>query len=207
MNLRKTADVVSQAKPDTLRTLDGNELHGMNIRGNVNDDQPGWKTTAEITMRGVRRTAQTSQFIVICGESGSGRTWATKLMLRYIGKMGAPPPGAFDRTKNLPTIASFSKTPLEERITRSNPVMEAFGNAKTKMKTKSHRNENSSRFGKLVNIFLSNLPAHVEKMCISSAGIVKYLLEKVRIVHRAGGERCFHIIYQLCTGVNGVLGA
>ena len=168
-----------------------------------------WKT-AEIALRACQST-QSSQSIVICGESGSGKTWTTKLILRYLGKTASPPPGAFDRSSPMPTHpalqgaveakrASFSKTPLEERIMSSNPVMEAFGNAKT------HRNENSSRFGKLVKIYMSPIPGDPSRSAISSAGIVNYLLEKVRVVHRADGERSFHIFYQLCAGARDVPG-
>ena len=137
-----------------------------------------WKT-AEIALRALN-DQRASQSIVICGESGSGKTWTTKLILRYIGKTAAPPPGVFGNSAStLPTHpalasqvaatrASFSKTPLEERIMQSNPVMEAFGNAKT------HRNENSSRFGKLVKIYMSEIPGQPDRCAISRFVIFAY---------------------------------
>lgn len=82
---------------------------------------------------------------------------------------------------------------IEERILSCNPVLEAFGNAKTV------RNDNSSRFGKYVKIFVED---HTSASSSSSrrivgATITKYLLEKSRVIGISEGERNYHIFYQL----------
>ncbi|KAK2080668.1 hypothetical protein QBZ16_000522 [Prototheca wickerhamii] len=77
---------------------------------------------------------------------------------------------------------------MERRVLDSNPLLEAFGNAATLL------NANSSRFGKLITIYFS------ESWAIAGASIQTYLLEKSRVVHRAPGERTFHIFYQLLAG-------
>lgn len=83
-------------------------------------------------------------------------------------------------------------TPLH---TQTNPILEAFGNAKTL------RNHNSSRFGKLIEIHF-NASHH-----IAGASICTYLLEKSRVVHQLQGERSYHIFYQLVRSRGSVLGA
>ncbi|CAM9852718.1 unnamed protein product, partial [Ectocarpus fasciculatus] len=78
---------------------------------------------------------------------------------------------------------------LEQRVLNTNPILEAFGNAKTL------RNDNSSRFGKFIKIQFDNSGR------ICGAVIEKYLLEKTRLVHQLNGERNFHILYQLIKGL------
>jgi myosin heavy subunit len=80
---------------------------------------------------------------------------------------------------------------VEEQIVLSNPILEAFGNAKTL------RNNNSSRFGKWMDIVFDKRTGG-----ILGAEIVNYLLEKSRVVTQAPGERSFHVFYQLCEGAS-----
>ncbi|KAI8476203.1 MAG: P-loop containing nucleoside triphosphate hydrolase protein [Monoraphidium minutum] len=113
-----------------------------------------------------------SQSIVINGESGAGKTETTKRAMKFLASL-AGGPGR-----------------VEERVLETNPVLEAFGNAKTL------RNHNSSRFGKLVEIHF-NQTHH-----ICGARIRTYLLEKSRVVHQLPGERSYHIFYQLVRGAD-----
>lgn len=79
---------------------------------------------------------------------------------------------------------------MEERVLQSNPILEAFGNAKTS------RNDNSSRFGKFIELQFDN------RGVLVGAKIQTYLLEKVRVIHQNAGERNYHIFYQLCSGAS-----
>jgi len=115
----------------------------------------------------------TSQSIVISGESGAGKTESIKLILKYIAHISR-------RGDN---------SNIEDHILKANPVMEAFGNAKTA------RNNNSSRFGKLITLRFSG-------GSIDEAGIVSYLLEKCRVVSHQPGERNYHIFYQLLAAID-----
>ncbi|XP_055954897.1 unconventional myosin-VI [Patella vulgata] len=114
---------------------------------------------------------KTSQSIIVSGESGAGKTESTKYILKYLAESWGTHAG-----------------PVEQRILDSNPLLEAFGNAKTV------RNNNSSRFGKFVEI-------HFDKKSLVCGGFIShYLLEKSRICIQSGEERNYHIFYRLCAG-------
>ncbi|XP_041741755.1 unconventional myosin-Ic isoform X2 [Coregonus clupeaformis] len=119
------------------------------------------------------RTERRDQCILISGESGAGKTEASKKILQYYAT-------------TCPVTDHMST--LRDRLLQSNPVLEAFGNAKTL------RNDNSSRFGKYMDVQFDFRGAPI------GGHILNYLLEKSRVVHQNHGERNFHIFYQLLEG-------
>ncbi|KAL9587715.1 MAG: hypothetical protein Q9212_000006 [Teloschistes hypoglaucus] len=124
-----------------------------------------------------------NQTIVVSGESGAGKTVSAKYIMRYFATRESPDqPGK--RAKGI--ADAMSET--EEQILATNPVMEAFGNAKTT------RNDNSSRFGKYIEIIFD------KKTEIIGARIRTYLLERSRLVFQPFKERNYHIFYQLVAG-------
>ena len=125
---------------------------------------------------------QKFQSVIISGESGAGKTEATKYVLKYLTAVSSKA-GAKDRTG-----ASKDLSPVDKMIIQSSPILEAFGNAKTV------RNNNSSRFGKYFEIQFSGAGE------ITGGVITDYLLEKSRVVSPAENERGYYIFYLLCKG-------
>ncbi|KAH9729029.1 Myosin-6 [Citrus sinensis] len=113
-----------------------------------------------------------SQSILVSGESGAGKTESTKQLMRYLAYMGGR--------------AAAEGRSVEKKVLESNPVLEAFGNAKTV------RNNNSSRFGKFVEIQFDRSGR------ISGAAIRTYLLERSRVCQVSDPERNYHCFYMLC---------
>ncbi|CAM9751488.1 unnamed protein product, partial [Ectocarpus sp. 12 AP-2014] len=118
-----------------------------------------------------------NQSILISGESGAGKTESTKFVMRYLTTVGNGEDGV-----------ELEKGSIMDRVLQSNPILEAFGNART------IRNDNSSRFGKFIELMFN------KRGNLLGAGIETYLLEKVRIPTQAENERNFHIFYQMCKG-------
>merc|ERR1719195_1332567 len=127
------------------------------------------------------------QSILCTGESGAGKTENTKKVIQYLAYVAASKPKS---SSHLPSTndGGLSFGELEQQLLKANPILEAFGNAKTV------KNDNSSRFGKFIRI---NFDA---SGYIAGANIETYLLEKARIIRQAGDERSFHIFYQLLMG-------
>lgn len=125
-----------------------------------------------------------NQSIIISGESGSGKTESTKIILRYLAVSSM-----HSLSSHFSQIQNESVT-VEKQVLDSNPLLEAFGNAKTV------RNNNSSRFGKFINV---NFTEHGK---ILSARIYNYLLEKSRVVSIQPQERNYHIFYQIIQGAD-----
>jgi myosin-5 len=124
-----------------------------------------------------------NQTIVVSGESGAGKTVSAKYIMRYFAtRESSDQPGKYTTSR----ADAISET--EEQILATNPVMEAFGNAKTT------RNDNSSRFGKYIEIMFD------ERTNIIGAKIRTYLLERSRLVFQPLKERNYHIFYQLVAG-------
>ncbi|KAL4064302.1 myosin 5 [Scleroderma citrinum] len=124
------------------------------------------------------------QTIIVSGESGAGKTESAKFIMRYIASVN--PPGS--TTKSRTKFSLDESSEIERQILATNPILESFGNAKTT------RNDNSSRFGKYIQILFDGKPE------IVGARIRTYLLERSRIVFQPTTERNYHIFYQLCAG-------
>lgn len=123
------------------------------------------------------KTFQEDQCILITGESGSGKTESSKIIMQYISAV----------TDNK---ARDQSDKIKNQLLNSNPILEAFGNAKT------NRNDNSSRFGKYMDISFNYKSQPV------GGKINNYLLEKSRVIYQSPGERNFHIFYFLLHGMS-----
>ncbi|XP_071621223.1 unconventional myosin-XIX [Heliangelus exortis] len=144
------------------------------------DLKPHIFAVAEQTYRNIHSQIDpTNQSIIVSGESGAGKTWTSRCLMKFYASVAAPVispkgNGAVER--------------IEKRVLDSNPVMEAFGNACTL------RNNNSSRFGKYIQLQLDRFHH------LRSASIQTFLLEKTRVAYQAPNERNFHIFYQITKG-------
>jgi len=150
----------------TLRTM---EIY---VGKRRNECPPHIFAIAEGAYQGMMNTGM-NQSILITGESGAGKTENTKKVISYFA-----------------TICSSGKrkegeASLEDKIVQTNPVLEAWGNAKTV------RNDNSSRFGKFIRIHFNASGK------LSGADMVVYLLEKSRLTYQQPLERCYHAFYNL----------
>lgn len=165
---------------DSLYTPDIIQAYSGKRRGEL---EPHLFAIAEDAYRCMLRDYN-NQTIVVSGESGAGKTVSAKYIMRYFATVEDP-----QRPKkrtNTNTLEDMSKT--EEQILATNPIMEAFGNAKTT------RNDNSSRFGKYLEILFN------KDVDIIGAKIRTYLLERSRLVFQPPTERNYHIFYQLISG-------
>ncbi|KAJ4937654.1 hypothetical protein JOQ06_002286 [Pogonophryne albipinna] len=121
-------------------------------------------------------TDRENQSVLITGESGAGKTVNTKRVIQYFATISVSGPKR-----------DTSKGSLEDQIIAANPLLEAYGNAKTV------RNDNSSRFGKFIRIHFNTAGK------LASADIETYLLEKSRVTFQLEQERGYHIFYQMMT--------
>ncbi|XP_013779485.1 myosin heavy chain, non-muscle-like [Limulus polyphemus] len=144
------------------------------------------------------------QSILCTGESGAGKTENTKKVIQYLAYVASSKPRSSTSTlhsaqfppdvflqhfpQQYAQTSSNAIGELEQQLLQANPILEAFGNAKTV------KNDNSSRFGKFIRI---NFDA---SGFIAGANIETYLLEKSRAIRQAKDERAFHIFYQLLSG-------
>uniref|UniRef100_A0A8D2LXS8 Unconventional myosin-Va n=1 Tax=Varanus komodoensis TaxID=61221 RepID=A0A8D2LXS8_VARKO len=136
---------------------------------NMGDMDPHIFAVAEEAYKQMARDER-NQSIIVSGESGAGKTVSAKYAMRYFATVSG----------------SASEANVEEKVLASNPIMESIGNAKTT------RNDNSSRFGKYIEIGFD------KRYRITGANMRTYLLEKSRVVFQAEDERNYHIFYQLC---------
>ncbi|KAL3924330.1 MAG: hypothetical protein SGILL_001113 [Bacillariaceae sp.] len=142
------------------------------------DIDPHVFAVADRSYRQMMAEGRKSQSILISGESGAGKTESTKIVMSYLTTLGGM---GMEEQKG-------GELSVMERVLQSNPVLEAFGNARTL------RNDNSSRFGKFIELGFSRA-GH-----LLGAKVETYLLEKVRLAFHATGERNYHIFYQLLRG-------
>ncbi|MGH0119504.1 UNVERIFIED_CONTAM: hypothetical protein FKN15_007705 [Acipenser sinensis] len=155
-------DIPKLYSPETIKQYQGKSLGTL---------PPHVYAIADKAFRDMR-VLKMSQSIIVSGESGAGKTENTKFVLRYL------------------TTSYGSGQDIDERIVEANPLLEAFGNAKTV------RNNNSSRFGKFVEIHFN------EKNSVVGGFVSHYLLEKSRICMQSKEERNYHIFYRLCAGAS-----
>uniref|UniRef100_L7N034 Myosin heavy chain 4 n=1 Tax=Anolis carolinensis TaxID=28377 RepID=L7N034_ANOCA len=127
-------------------------------------------------------TDRENQSILITGESGAGKTVNTKRVIQYFATIATT---GDKKKEEAPASQSKMKGTLEDQIISANPLLEAFGNAKTV------RNDNSSRFGKFIRIHFGATGK------LASADIETYLLEKSRVTFQLKAERSYHIFYQI----------
>uniref|UniRef100_A0A672L3N0 Unconventional myosin-VI n=1 Tax=Sinocyclocheilus grahami TaxID=75366 RepID=A0A672L3N0_SINGR len=155
-------DIPKLYSPETIKSYQGRSLGTL---------PPHVYAIADKAYRDMR-VLKMSQSIIVSGESGAGKTENTKFVLRYL------------------TTSYGTCQDIDERIVEANPLLEAFGNAKTV------RNNNSSRFGKFVEIHFN------EKNAVVGGFVSHYLLEKSRICMQSTEERNYHIFYRLCAGAS-----
>ncbi|XP_053267355.1 unconventional myosin-Vb isoform X1 [Pleuronectes platessa] len=151
----------------------GEEVINAYTGQNMGDMDPHIFAVAEEAYKQMSRDER-NQSIIVSGESGAGKTVSAKYAMRFFATVGG----------------SANDTNVEEKVLASNPIMEAIGNAKTT------RNDNSSRFGKYIQIGFN------QQYNIIGANMRTYLLEKSRVVFQAEDERNYHIFYQLCASAS-----
>ncbi|KAI8803826.1 P-loop containing nucleoside triphosphate hydrolase protein [Cladochytrium replicatum] len=134
-------------------------------------------------------TENKNQSIIVSGESGAGKTQSAKYIMRYFATVD-------DLEKNTRNGsgagAGGTVSEIEEAVLSTNPIMESFGNSKTT------RNDNSSRFGKYIEILFQKADGGAR---ICGAKMRTYLLERSRLIMQPATERNYHIFYQMCAAV------
>ena len=135
------------------------------------------------------------QAILISGESGAGKTEACKLVLEYLMEMSARAPKQRENDAAGAADYGYGLDRLENQCMQAQTIFESYGNAKTV------RNNNSSRFGKWIEVLFGH-SGH-----ISGAHIKTYLLEKSRLTRVDRGERKYHVFYQMLAYLNSPQGA
>ncbi|RHY46592.1 hypothetical protein DYB30_012045, partial [Aphanomyces astaci] len=123
-----------------------------------------------------------NQSILVSGESGAGKTETTKFIMKYLA--------AVSQSQSMCNI-NINQSDVMSQVLSSSPILEAFGNART------IRNDNSSRFGKFIQMQFSS-----HRGLLIGAGIQTYLLETVRVTSQAPKERNYHIFYELLAGLD-----
>uniref|UniRef100_A0A5S6Q9V9 Myosin motor domain-containing protein n=1 Tax=Trichuris muris TaxID=70415 RepID=A0A5S6Q9V9_TRIMR len=155
--------------------LYNNVIKQLYCRRNVRQLDPHIYAVAEEAFASMN-SFKKNQSVIVSGESGAGKTVSAKHIMEYLA-YGSNVKRGSDNSLEIP---------IDVQILASNPLIEAFGNAKT------NRNDNSSRFGKFMQLLFDNCNT------LLGARLETYLLEKCRVVAQGKGERNYHIFYQLC---------
>ncbi|CDO95324.1 unnamed protein product [Kluyveromyces dobzhanskii CBS 2104] len=163
---------------DQLYSQEMIQAYAGKLRGEL---EPHLFAIAEEAYR-LMKTTDENQTIIVSGESGAGKTVSAKYIMRYFASVEE------NNEENAHHNLEMSET--EKRILATNPIMEAFGNAKT------IRNDNSSRFGKYLEILFD------DETSIIGARVRTYLLERSRLVFQPNTERNYHIFYQVLSGLS-----
>ncbi|XP_064647040.1 myosin-IIIa-like isoform X3 [Lineus longissimus] len=158
-------DILLAVNPFTPLTIYSNEYSQKYQNAGKSENPPHVYGVADQAFQAMMHNKQ-NQCVVISGESGSGKTESANFLVQQLTQLGK----ALNRS-------------LEERILQVNPLMEAFGNAKTVI------NDNSSRFGKYLEMTFTTQGK------VTGARMSEYLLEKSRVIHQADGEQSFHVLY------------
>jgi len=145
----------------------------------IQKNKPHSWSVAHNTYHELLRDSQ-DQCILVSGESGAGKTEAVKIVIKYLKGLA--------RVRSKDDAERASQEAIAQRILQASPILEAFGNAKT------DRNDNSSRFGKFLQVQLSG------DGLIQGSEAINYLLEKSRVVRAAQKERIYHSFYQIVKG-------
>ncbi|PVD37741.1 hypothetical protein C0Q70_00342 [Pomacea canaliculata] len=165
-------DILLAVNPFTPLTIYSEELAQRYMHAAKADNPPHIYGVADQAYQSMMHN-QHNQCIVISGESGAGKTESANFLVQQLTLLG-----------------KAENRKLEDRILQVNPLMEAFGNAKTVI------NDNSSRFGKYLELFFTSSTGTV-----MGAKITEYLLEKSRVINQAIGEQNFHIFYYIHDGL------
>ncbi|KAL3856081.1 hypothetical protein ACJMK2_015277 [Sinanodonta woodiana] len=165
-------DILLAVNPFTTLPIYGEQQAKMYMNAANQDNPPHIFAVADQSYQMMMHNKK-HQCIVISGESGAGKTESANFLVQQLTLLGKAP----NRT-------------LEERLLQVNPLMEAFGNAKTVI------NDNSSRFGKYLEMF------YTANGTVVGAKITEYLLEKSRVISQASGEQNFHIFYYVHDGLS-----
>lgn len=168
-------------KVDQLYSQDIVQAYAGKTRGELD---PHLFAIAEDAYRCMKRDGE-NQTIVVSGESGAGKTVSAKYIMRYFASVEEES----ELEHKVGTEHKSDMSDVEKQILATNPITEAFGNAKTT------RNDNSSRFGKYLEILFDR------ETSIIGARVRTYLLERSRLVFQPKGERNYHIFYQMLAGM------
>jgi myosin-5 len=157
--------------------------------------QPHVYEVSALSYRGLIE-GDVNQSILVSGESGAGKTETVKICMNHIASVQKGPTGQGKEPAG-------GNDPTVERVVQSNPLMEAFGNAKTR------RNDNSSRFGKYLQLQFdksgrNDLGTIASRCALVGSKCDVYLLEKNRVISHDAEERTFHIFYQLLASSDAV---